>query len=282
MKIFAYVDRSRFAESVCQHAVWVHNQLGFPIEIIHVINQDPSIASHDYSGYQVLDNPQAALEERVRLDEQHNRGRIKEARQFLDAIADRVRQLGVSAVSQRLHQGTMLDHLRENSGDCLVAIIGKRGEAANRDPQHLGSNVERLVRSAHRPVLVVSPEMAAIERAIIAWDGGATSGKAINLLANRPLLRGVQTSILHVADDPNHHARSLEDARAHLHSAGIEATAVTASGPAVDTILKHVQESDANLLVMGAYGHSRIRHLVIGSTTTEILMRAEASVLVFH
>lgn len=282
MKIFAYVDRSPFAESVWQHAVWASNQLGFPVEIVHVLDQPAPVASRDFSGHHWLDNQQAAMEERVRLDELQNRVLISEGRQLLDAVADEVRKAGVTQVSQRLYQGTLLDHLREHASSCLMAVIGKRGEGAEQDAQHIGRNVERLVRSAHRPILMAGPQFAPIERATIAWDGGESSGKSINLLANRPLLHGTPTTILYIIENPQHVPASLEDARAHLEASGMDVSVAAKSGPVNDAILQAVADHGSQLLVIGAYGHSRIRHLIVGSTTTEILMRTETSVLVFH
>lgn len=281
-RIFAYVDRSPFAESVWQHAVWASRQLDVPIEVIHVLDHPLAISTRDYSGHHWLDNSQGAIEERVRLDELQNRVLITEGRELLDAVAEEVRKAGVRKVYQRLFQGTLLDHLREHSESCLMAVIGKRGEGASRDAQHLGRNVERLVRSAHRPILMVSPEYAPIERAVIAWDGGASSGKSINLLANRLLLQDVPITIVHVTEHPDYLPASLEDARAHLQAAGMQVATAGVSGPVSDSILKAMRDHESDLLVIGAYGHSRIRHLVIGSTTTEILMRSETSVLVFH
>lgn len=282
MKIFAYIDRSPFAESVWQHAVWVSKKLDFPIELIHVLDQPATISTRDFSGHHWLDNSHAAIEQRVQLDELQNRVVISEGRQLLDAVADEVRKAGVEHVSQRLFQGTLLDHLRDNAGDCLVAIIGKRGEGAGKDPQHLGRNVERLVRSAHRPILMAAPEFAPIERATIAWDGGESSGKSINLLANRPLLHGIPTTILHITDEPANLPASLLDAQTHLEASGMEVRVAGRSGPVADAILQAVEEDESQLLVIGAYGHSRIRQLIVGSATTEILMRSKTSVLVFH
>lgn len=282
MKIFAYVDQSPIAESVWQHAVWVANQLGLPVEIIHVLDQPASTSTRDFSGHHWLENSQRAMEQRVQLDELQNRVVISEGRQLLDAVAGKVREAGVEQVSQRLFQGTLLDHLRDHANDCLIAVIGKRGEGASRDRQHLGSNVERLVRSAHRPILIAAPEFTPIERATIAWDGGASSGKSINLLANRPLLHGTPTSILHITEHPEKLPASLQDVQAHLEASGMEVRVTGRSGPVADAILQAVAEDSSQLLVIGAYGHSRIRQLVIGSTTTEILMRSETSVLVFH
>ena len=282
MKVFAYVDQSRFADSVWQHAVWAARQLNAQVEIIHVLDQPPSLPTHDYSGYQVLDNPSSAMEERVRLDELQNRVLIAEGRRLLDTIAGRIRDAGIASASQRLFQGTLLDHLREHSAECLLAVIGRRGEAADQDTQHLGRNVERLVRSAHRPVLVVASEFVPIHRATLAWDNGKSSGNAVHLLANQPLLHGVPTKLVHVTEHPERIPKSLEDAGEHLRASGMDVTATCINGSVSDAVLQEVEQSESDLLIIGAYGHSRIRHLVIGSITTEMLMRSETSVLIFH
>lgn len=282
MKIFAYVDRSRFAESVWQHAVWAARQMDAPVEIIHVLDQPASTPSHDYSGYHRLDNPRTAMEERVRLDEIQNRALIAEGRQMLDAVAESVRESGVKHVSQRLYQGTLAEHFQQNASDCLLAVVGKRGEGANQDARHLGRNIERVVRSAHRPVLVAAEEFAPIEQAVVAWDTGKSSGEAIHLLAKRPLLHGIPTTLVHVTGDAERLPAAIDNAREHLESSGMEVSVSARSGQVAEAILQAVEDAPAQLLVAGAYGHSRIRHLVIGSTTSEMLMRSRVSVLVFH
>ncbi|WP_308189058.1 universal stress protein [Nostoc favosum] len=47
-------------------------------------------------------------------------------------------------------------------------------------------------------------------------------------------------------------------------------------------IANYVEKQDINLLIMGAYGHSRIRHLVIGSTTAQMLRSSHIPVLLFR
>lgn len=282
MKIFAYVDRSPFAESVWQHAVWVAKQLDFPIEIIHVLDQPASTPSRDYSGYHRFDNQQSAMEERIRLDELQNRVLIAEGRQLLDAIAESVREAGITRVSQRLYQGTLAEHLQQNASDCLVAVVGKRGEGAGQDSRHLGRNIERVVRSAHRPVLVVAKEFTPIKQAVVAWDTGKSSGETIHFLAKHPLLHGIPTALVHVSDNAEKLPAAIRDAQQHLETSGMDVIVSGRSGPVADAILQAVDDAPAQLLVAGAYGHSRIRNLVIGSTTTEMLMRSRVSVLVFH
>lgn len=277
MTVFAYIDRSRFATSVLRHAVWAAKQLDLPVEIIHVLDQPGVSERPDYSGRLGVDASETAVEERIRIDAERNRLLIAEGHLLLDTVAGEVRAAGIKRVSVRLYQGTVLDHLQQHVNEATLVIVGKRGEGAHRNSGHLGRNIERLVRGAHRPVLIVPEEFSPIISATIAWDGGKSSGEAIHFLAMRPLLRGLRTVLLHVGD---HHPvpPALHDARAHLQGAGLDVDIDIQPGAVTDAILGAASE----LLVIGAYGHSRIRHLVIGSTTTEILMRATSSVLVFH
>lgn len=88
--------------------------------------------------------------------------------------------------------------------------------------------------------------------------------------------------LVHVTDNAERLPAAINDARQHLQTSGMEVTVSGRTGAVADAILQAVEETPAQLLVAGAYGHSRIRNLVIGSTTTEMLMRSTVSVLVFH
>jgi nucleotide-binding universal stress UspA family protein len=282
MNIFAYVDRSSHAESVCDHAAWVAQQLGATVELIHAIDQPAVVDTRDFSGFFAIDAPETMLEDRVRLDEMQNRVLIAEGRQLLDAAAERTRQAGAPKVAQRLFQGTVVEHLQQHAQSALLVVVGKRGEGAHRDPRHLGRNLERIVRSAHRPVLIAAPTFTPIQRALLAWDGGRSAGEAVHFLASQPLLHGVPTTLVHVANDRNQLNPAANDAARHLIATEMEVTVEQASGTPAATILAMAEEHQADLVVMGAYGHSRIRSLIIGSTTTELLMQCPDAMLVFH
>jgi nucleotide-binding universal stress UspA family protein len=281
MKIYAYIDRSGAAKSVCQHAVWAARQLNVPVEIIHVLDQVASIATRDYSGYLAFDAPETAMEERFRLDEMQNRVLIEEGRRLLDGAADSMREAGFADVSQRLFQGTLLEHVKQHAGDALLIVLGKQGEGVHQDGHHLGRNIERVVRAVHTPVLICAPAFTEIDRAILAWDGGKSAGEAVHLLSQRPL-PAVELSLLHIADNPDRVPPGINDARDHLQGAGMSVDVDVRTGDSADVILAAVSELQAQLLILGAYGHSRIRQLMVGSTTTELLMRSSTSVLVFH
>jgi nucleotide-binding universal stress UspA family protein len=73
--------------------------------------------------------------------------------------------------------------------------------------------------------------------------------------------------------------KGLEDARALLCAAGLTAETPILPGQPETALGKHIDAEGFDMLVMGAYGHSRIRSLIIGSTTTEMLRSCKVPVL---
>jgi nucleotide-binding universal stress UspA family protein len=74
----------------------------------------------------------------------------------------------------------------------------------------------------------------------------------------------------------------LREATDVLSAAGFEATGTIIAGDADTALAEYQQQHNIDLLVMGAYGHSRIRHLILGSTTTAMIKRTTVSLLVLR
>lgn len=89
-----------------------------------------------------------------------------------------------------------------------------------------------------------------------------------------------------VADDVRHAtqrdaSKSLEWARGALEVAGFEVTSST-PGEAQEVIVRTIQEQAIDMLIMGAFGHSPLRSLVVGSKTTELLKALNNSTLLLR
>jgi nucleotide-binding universal stress UspA family protein len=89
---------------------------------------------------------------------------------------------------------------------------------------------------------------------------------------------GVPLTVLHVGKDDAAAARVLDEARRYLTTRRIQAEYVTQPGHANEVILGTMAAGDHDLLVIGAYGHSRIIEMVLGSTTEYVLRNASAPV----
>jgi nucleotide-binding universal stress UspA family protein len=200
----------------------------------------------------------------------------------LDGAVTFLREHGVEKISQRLVHGSLADHMRDYDRDTQLIVVGKRGESSGSAEDHLGINLERIIRASTRPVLVTSGPLRPINRLVIAFDGGASTGKAISLLVNQPLFRGAEVHLVVVGDTTPAKRSQLSDATARLRASGYPVIEELIPGDPDEIIPEYVTRSGADLLIMGAYGHSRIREWVVGSTTTALLRTSTVPMLILR
>lgn len=282
-QLIAVIDGSIYSESVCDHAAWVSRSSGRAIAVVHVLGRrDVSSEPANLSGSIGLGARSDLLQELAELDANKARLALKRGRAILDDAKARLEQSGAIDVSTRLRHGELVATVAEFEPDAELLVIGKRGEAADFATGHLGSNLERVVRATDKQVLVVARSFRPIQRALIAFDGGPSARKAVAAIAASPLFVGVACHLLTVGARNAERERSLADAAQQLRSQGRSVTEQLVQGQPEAAIAQAVEEGGFDLLVMGAYGHSRIRNLIIGSTTTEMLRACRISVLLFR
>ncbi len=282
MKILACVDDSPYASSVCDHAAWIATRLREPVELLHVLERhagEPA-GTADRSGQLGVRSRGELYRRLIELDEQRNRLAHDAGRHLLDEAADRVRAGGVERVIQRLAHGELVDHIHDHEADARLVVIGRRGEGEDRAPQHLGRNLERIVRASQRPVVIAAREFRPPRRFIVAYDGGASAERAIDALVRNPVLTDAEGHVLLVGEGTPTERQRLDGVLARLAAAGYTVTGDIRPGDPDHRIPETVAAEEIDLLVMGAYGHSRIRTLMVGSTTTAVLRTSPVSVLV--
>lgn len=283
MKLIALIDGSIYSQSVCDHAAWIAGRTGASIEILHVLGRrDVSSEPANLSGSIGLGARTALLEELVELDAQRAKLAQKRGRVILDELKERLASAGLSDVVTKLRHGDLVETVQEFEKDADVIVIGKRGEAADFAKLHLGSNLERVVRASHKPMLVASRAFQPIRRFLIAFDGGVSAMKAVDHVARSPLFAGLDCRLLMAGADSVEGRNRLDDAATSLRAAGYLVQADIVSGQADEVIAGRVESDGIDLLVMGAYGHSRIRSLIIGSTTTEMIRSCRIPVMLFR
>ena len=170
-----------------------------------------------------------------------------------------------------------------------VAIVGQ----VDPESDELGSTGDlpaRVVLGAGRPVLVV-PYAGTFktvgQRVLVAWNAGREATRAVNDAL--PLLQGAsKVTVLAVNPHGGLHGHGEvpgADVALHLARHGIPAEASALRSDDVEIgalLLSQAADLDADLIVMGAYGHSRLRELVLGGATREILRSMTVPVLLSH
>lgn len=169
----------------------------------------------------------------------------------------------------------------ESEARAELVILGRFGEHAELTGEMIGSTVERVIRHSIKPCLVTSSTFNPITRILCGYDGSGHSSKALHEAIELALALSAPLVILTVAESHNvAEARELAEegirlARAHECAAGN----LVVEGRADQALLTKAEELGCDLIVVGAYGHSRIREMILGSTTQNLVTRARLPVL---
>jgi nucleotide-binding universal stress UspA family protein len=200
--------------------------------------------------------------------------RERAARDGLSAevVTDRSYAYGVPEVAA--------DHARLH--DVTVAGVDESGLLSER------AVAEHVLFASGRPLIVVPGDREggfACGRVVVAWDFGRAAARALADAA--PFLaRAAEVSVVTLADDKRVDT-SLTGGHvvAALARRGVAARfeEVRRGSAAIgDALLGCARERNADLLVMGGYGHSRLRELVLGGATRGVLGSASLPVLMSH
>ncbi|TYB83700.1 universal stress protein [Oceaniovalibus sp. ACAM 378] len=281
-KILALLDGSAYSESVCHHTAWIAKKLNAGVDAMHVLGRREGAAPTDLSGALGFGARSALLKELSSLDEQRAKLAQAKGHAILEDAKTILKQDGVQPVNLKLRKGDLLEAVREVENDIRAITIGKRGEGSDFASGHLGSNLERIVRTSKVPVFVASREFRTISKVLVAYDGSASAKVAIERMSTSPVFKDLDICVLCIGQDEARAQKIAEEAVAKLHDADITAIPRSAAGEPEEVLGKLISEDGFDLLVMGAYGPSRIRHLIIGSTTTAMIQTVRIPVLLYR
>jgi len=281
--LMAFIDGTIYAKSVCDHAAWLAGRIGGAVEPVHVLGRHGiSSEPENLSGSIGLGARTVLLEELAELDARKAQLSQKRGRAILEDAKQRLSESGAGDVTTRLRLGDIVEVVEDLEAQADLIVIGKRGGGADFNKLHLGSQLERVVRSSHRPVLVTSRAFKPIHRFLIAFDGGPSVIKAVEAIAGNQIFADLECELLRVGKATPEATRQMDASASLLRDAGYQVKTKFEAGQPETVITREVETDAYELMIMGAFGHSRIRNLIIGSTTTEMIRSCKIPVLLFR
>ena len=163
-----------------------------------------------------------------------------------------------------------------------ISVLHRNLESANTDWK---STAEALLFESGRPLLLVSNEIPPTigRRILVAWNGSTETARALS--AARPLLAACEALRVLSVEGGFVSGPSVDLITAHLRASGFKAEAKTrdSAGTTVgQAIVSEAQDFGADLIIKGAFTHSRLRQLVFGGATSEIFNHATCPVIMCH
>jgi nucleotide-binding universal stress UspA family protein len=238
------------------------------------------IAAAPLPGYIQAEMPFQVQElQRQRLNRE-----AEQARELFDAA---VHAAGVARAEWRAIEGGILDTARLHARYFDLTVVGQGIDVE--DPTGALSVLpEDLALSIGRPVLVIPrygtfPALG--DQVLVAWNASREAVRAVNDAL--PLLRRAQKVTVLSVDPGDHPDQRLPGADVTLHLArhGVNAVAAQTRGADIsvgDVLLSYAADIGADLIVCGAYGHSRLREMVLGGATRHLLKHMTVPLLMSH
>ena len=273
--IMVGTDGSAPAEAATRYAVWLASRLQSRLIAIHVtdirILEGPLLA--DISGA-LGAQPYPAMLAKVK-EIQTDR-----ANEILETVAQICREQKVAC--ETVHEtGSLVHTLLECERRADLVVLGQHGEHAQWHADMLGSSVERMVRGSTKPCLVIPEKYRVPQKLLIAHDGSVESAKALQLGLNLATVLKAHVTLVTACQREQEAAAAqiLQAAQELALARGFTPQAQLIHDNAENAILHVADTADVDLIVMGAYGRTRIREWILGSTTSHVLRKAMVPVL---
>ncbi|ENU31413.1 MULTISPECIES: universal stress protein [unclassified Acinetobacter] len=276
-RVIACIDSSPCIDAVAEAAVWVAKQTQRELVLLQILDYYPaSYHLGEISGVIGFESNAMLLKELAELEQKQSELALDYSNNLLNHISELIeKQYGLTS-SKIQEKGDFLEQsfnlLHEND----VVIIGRVGERAAEKNKPIGSNVENFIRGANCTVITVGEHFEPPRRFIFAYEYSPTCQKMLQRIAQSDLLKKLQCHLLYVGDHPE----MLTEPAKYLTDAGLDVMPVYRYGDVAQNILEYQREHNVQLIVLGAFSHSKIHQFFLGSITTSIFRNANVPLLV--
>ena len=264
------LDGSDHARTAARYALWLGERLGATVVGLHVVDIVSIEGSffHDISGSLGFE-PYLDFSSKMR-EVLHERGKA-----LLQEFTDKAAHTGVHADTV-LTMGVVANEIAEQAKTADLVVIGHRGVNEKFSTGLLGSTAESVTRKCPKPVFVCTIDFHECTHPLLAYDGSQRAAAAMREAAELAAALTLPLGVLHVGKDDGAGQKVMDEARRYLGAYALTCEFLVRGGHANETILDVMGEQAYDLLFIGAYGHSRIIEMVLGSTTEYVLRNSPA------
>ncbi len=277
--VVACIDGSKNTNAICDMAAWAALAMQAPLELLHVLDKSDYPAKADYSGNIGLGSRSSLLDELSSLDEKRGKLALEQGRLMLEEAKARAIKEGVAKPITRQRHGIFIETLAEMEERIRLLVLGKHEENLK---DHVGSRLESVVRTMHRPILITTSIFTPPKRVMLAFDGSKTTRRGVEMVAQSPMFKGLPCHLVMVGEDNRTNHIELDWAKNVLEKADFETPASIIEGDVETVLCDYRAAQEIDMLIMGAYGHSTIRRFLVGSTTTNVIRNASVPVLLLR
>lgn len=276
-RVIACIDSSPCINAIADAAAWVAKQTHRELVLLQVLDYYPaSYHLGEISGVIGFESNAMLLKELAELEQKQSELAINYSNNLLAHISKMVKEKHEIDVTIIQEKGDFLEQsfnvLREDD----IAILGRVGERAAEKNKVIGSNVENFIRGAKCTVMTIGNHFKAPTRFIFAYEYSPTCLKMMRRIAESDLLRQLQCHLLYVGDHPD----VLTEPAEFLKLQGLDVVVEARYGDVAESIMEYQRQHGIQLVLLGAFSHSKIHQFFLGSITTTIFRNLNVPMIV--
>ena len=281
--VIACIDASKQSEHVADAAAWVAKKLDLPLTLLHTLEKSVQSKDANLSGAIGFSSREHLLDKLTHLDEERAKLAQKHGKLLLEAAKEHVSSVDLKAVNTTQRHGDIVEALQDIETDARLIVLGRSGEDHTSNINVIGSHIESAARTLHRPLMITVGEFQAPSSFMVAYDGRETADKALERIIQSPLLKGMKCHLVSVKRPNSDIEKSFYNAEERLTAAGYEVVAELLDSPNIyDALHQYRDENAIDLLIMGAYAHSKVRQFFVGSNTTKMIMESPIPMIILR
>ena len=276
-RVIACIDSSPCINALAEAASWIATQTQRELVLLQVLDYYPaSYHLGEISGVIGFESNAMLLKELAELEQKQSELALDYSNNLLQHISSMIQEKYEIVATQIQEKGDFLEQSFSVLNEDDIVVIGRVGEKSAERNKALGSNVENFIRGANCTVMTVGEHFKAPTRFIFAYEYSPTCIKMMKRIAQSDLLKLLQCHLLYVGDHPE----VLNEPADFLTAAGLDVVVEYRYGDVAENILDYQREHGIQLIVLGAFSHSKIHQFFLGSITTNIFRNSTVPLLV--
>ncbi len=271
--ILLSVDNSLYTESVVRNGMHLAGIFQARLHVLSVVDArtyDWQLSAGANAFVPVIPST-IYLEETRRLEQEKSRAVLEKCRIMLE-------EAGVEHTLTSI-SGSPIDVITEKARTCDMVIMGTQGEMSAWQSRTIGETLEAVSRQVRRPILVVDKTFRPFKKLLAAYDGSTGSNKALTLTGFFASKLDSPVTVIVASSRKKEAERIVREAENYLADYDISITTEIVSGSPDTAICTYAEKHGFDLIVIGAYGRSRLAEALSGSNTEAIVRKAKMPVL---
>jgi nucleotide-binding universal stress UspA family protein len=161
-----------------------------------------------------------------------------------------------------------------------LILMAKKGEHFHlKEGGLLGSVAEAVVRNSGKPVMITPENFLEIESMGLAYDGSEPAKKALKLSLEISEQNAWPLTAVVISSDTQKAFTLTNEIENAAEATNADCAVIVLPGKEAEEIIKFIKEGAVELMVMGAFGHNRLRALLMGSTTSQVIQKSHIPIL---